>query len=362
MPPPASPTSFLPCRELWTAALVLRFRVGIFVISGCLVLLGFAPTLSAVIMRNNVASSEYEAFSEQFHGQALWIKYTRPDGIRSYCSAFRLNDHWGLTAAHCVLINGSRVTDISVGTSANRNLPEEGEMRAIVQVIIHPTYAGDSWGTSTDVALIKFDRPLPGPSVRIGTVQLGDVIRGVGYGRPATPSLGYLPTDGIRRAYQIKTYNPGSTASGWYPTCYWFQFYPGRNGTLPLEGGGMPGDSGSGMFNSSGDLVAILVTASPTSPYEYITNTATRLDLIKPWIDANATVPLLPSLTCVVSSTEVQISFANLITAREYRVMRSHTFSDWQEAQRFTTTSSTATWNEPLTSEGRMFYRLEWDE
>jgi hypothetical protein len=63
-----------------------------------------------------------------------------------------------------------------------------------------------------------------------------------------------------------------------------------------------------------------------------------------------------------VSSTEAQLTFTNLITSREYRVMRSNALTGWQEAQRFTATSNTGTWNEPLAPEGRMFYRLEWDE
>ncbi len=40
----------------------------------------------------------------------------------------------------------------------------------------------------------------------------------------------------------------------------------------------------------------------------------------------------------------------------------SGTLSNWEEAHRFTAASATATWSEALAPEGRMFYRLEWNE
>ena len=89
---------------------------------------------------------------------------------------------------------------------ANYNAPEQGEVRNIVKVTFHPDYTGgaiETSYTSVDLALIQFDAPLSGPSVSIGSVQVGQTITAVGYGKPGTPSAGFLPVDGKRRAYQM---------------------------------------------------------------------------------------------------------------------------------------------------------------
>jgi hypothetical protein len=75
----------------------------------------------------------------------------------------------------------------------------------------------------------------------------------------------------------------------------------------------------------------------------------------------NATV-IRPQLALDVTAGSAHLSLSKLLLRREYRIMRAPTLSGWQEAHRFTATAATFSWNEAISTQGPMFYRLEWNE
>jgi len=80
------------------------------------------------------------------------------------------------------------------------------------------------------------------------------------------------------------------------------------------------------------------------------------------FISANTVMPDPPRFAVDLVAGSAQLSLSNLLSGREYSVMRSPTLSGWQEARRFTATAPTESWSEPISPGGRMFYRYEWTE
>jgi hypothetical protein len=73
-------------------------------------------------------------------------------------------------------------------------------------------------------------------------------------------------------------------------------------------------------------------------------------------------IPNPPRLAIALVAASPQLSISNLLSGREYRVMRSSALSGWEVAHSFTATSANYSWSEALSPTGRMFYRLEWNE
>lgn len=96
---------------------------------------GLMPDSHAVLMRNGVASSEYEQHAQTYQGSALWVsteykgkRYTRGSGVR-------LNEWYGLTAAHLFDQGGDHYTNAIVGTGSDRWF-DRGVVRKITEILI----------------------------------------------------------------------------------------------------------------------------------------------------------------------------------------------------------------------------------
>lgn len=278
-------------------------------LSFAVVWLGPAADCRAAIMRDGVPSSAYEEHSVPYKDSALWVTIEIPGypGARgSRGSAVRLNEWYGLTAAHIVLDTGGdyRAAKLHVGTGANR-LTDRGSVRTVTDVLIVPGWdPRNSVGYSPDLAIIKFDRPFPGPNLRIGgLVPNQDLVTSVGYGIHGYPANRYTVSDGNRRAFDAP-----------------FQFFTGWNNTFVLlgwannwrvdsytSGQGASGDSGSGVFNASGDLVGIACYAATGVPDIGFTG-AQYLAAFGDWIAAN-TVVNPPPLFIQRDQTNVVLSW-----------------------------------------------------
>lgn len=272
---------------------------------------------------------------------------------------------WVLTAAHLIstphgIINTTTMT-LGDGTSY---LSDQGNVTGASLIYVSPNYSGTGSIGSSDYAFIRLNNRISSPGIRF-TLGLdppsGTSVLLTGFGLPGTFSGGSLVNTGhvasFYGAFADVSFNNYS-----YDSAY----YTGQNNSgvaSPRDSGGpvKTFNSSSGQWENIGHITSgdgnsytnfFSYSSADQNFHDFLSNT------VRPVIPA----PKPPSLAIYTSPTEVQISCADLIPAAEYRVMRSPTLSGWQEAHRFTASSVTDTWSEPLSPGGRMFYRLEWDE
>jgi hypothetical protein len=284
---------------------------------GLLALLLMGPASFGALMLSGMNDGRYEAHSTQFQGESFFVDAERPDGTWAFRgSGIRVNEWYGLTAAHLFLNGSQSFSNARIGTGSNY-LTDRGEVRSIVSFGLHPSWTGVFDGTAIDLAWVKFDQPLSGNDLVIGNLIEDELVTVSGYGRPGTPSEGMLPVDGERRAFDAPASHFGGPS---YSTDYASLTFAEGLG-FPINGKGLPGDSGSGGFNSLGDLVSI--TAAGTEGTATSGHTlAVRLDQFAPWIAANTTVPE-PSLLSMV------MVLGYLVVSRKPRtVCRGHLHSD----------------------------------
>ena len=67
-----------------------------------------------------------------------------------------------------------------------------------------------------------------------------------------------------------------------------------------------------------------------------------------------------PRLAVDLAAGSAHLSLSNLLLNKEYRIMRAPNLSGWEEAHRFTSAAAAFSWSEGVSTNGRMFYRLEW--
>ena len=122
----------------------------------------------------------------------------------------------------------------------------------------------------------------------IGSAGVGDIVTSVGFGVAGTPSSGVLG-DGARRGYNGRVNN---SAFAYSSTYYQATIFGYSNSGVELNGRGTPGDSGSPVFNSAGDLIGL--TKGATVAYDSFGYTS-YLNLSQPevlsWIQHNTVVP-----------------------------------------------------------------------
>lgn len=251
----------------------------------CLTFLSAAIESPAVLMRNGVASSEYEQHSLAYQGSVLWVSAEFPNGARyPRGSGVRLNEWYGLTAAH--IFNGQ--TNAIVGTGSDRWF-DRGVVRKITEIKIIPGYNSSASDPRDvpDLAIIKFDRPLPGPSLSIGGFSGDEILTSVGFGNFGYANQ-YLQIGHNRRAWDAQ-------GSGFYlswPNYFYLPFYDDLGFGAPYLGGkGVNYDSGSPCFNSAGQLVGIVDNGSLPQERAPGDNGALYLPYFLDWITANTAVP-----------------------------------------------------------------------
>jgi hypothetical protein len=265
----------------------------------------------AAALRDGVPDSEYRQHADPYQGAALWISHEYNGGRRFGASGVRLNEWYGLCTAHQFFQGANQYTNARVGTGPNF-MTNRAVTRRITNILIVPGYNSfiDDPRNNTDLAIVKFDKPLPGPNLRIGTFTLDgdsteDDVTSVGFGRAGYVATGFTIVDGHRRAFD-------------YLQGYFFFDLPHvfssdlfDNGLFGLgayyAGRGMSGDSGSPGFNSAGELVTTLNGGSlPLNVASWGGNHSTYLEIFRDWITTN-TVVAEPRLTMESSGTNVVI-------------------------------------------------------
>ena len=302
---------------------------------------------TACLMRSDVPSSAYQMLSDQYQGQALWLRYTNEStGVSGPAgSAVRLNEWYALTAAHCV---GYANETYSVGTGNNvtNNL---GETRKIVSYIIHPGYAPNGGGTvlTPDIAILKFDRSLGGKDLTIAPPVWGEQITVVGFGRSATPATGIWVSDGKRRASDmVADYDH----FGDFPGYLQMQFDDYFENNYYCNGRAAIGDSGGPNYNANDQLVAltIAVRGSADSLNAVGYTLSLQLSLHENWIATN-TIVSAPTLFVQRNATHLVLSWNGSYTLQSATNMAG-VYAD--------VSGATSPYTNALTGTTQQFFRL----
>lgn len=266
--------------------------------------LACATSLQAGVF-HDLNNDRHSVLGDQFQGQVLWVDTNTPDGRKLRGTAVRLNEHYGLTAAHLFTQNASLLSDFTVGNGSNY-FSDQGETRSIADFGIHPSWDGTFSNGSADLAWIRFDSPLAGDDLSIGVTSRGETITTVGFGEPTIAGMPGMPIDGERRGF-ISEFDelgfPPFGVDGLYARSR-FQVIQ-ISGSLGGKASG--GDSGAPGFSSSGDLDWIV--AGGTIGTNYGTSTfAVRLDLYRDWIESNTAIPEPSSLFIVATLLPALVS------------------------------------------------------
>lgn len=291
------------------------------------------------------------------------IKRISPtSGFVDYATGIKIGPNQILTAAHVVdALGGNFNSPANLSVLTGQNFFEPNQNISVAFYRVHPSYiqgSGLGTGSQIDLAVIHTTLAMDGPYAQIGTTPLtnGNVLTIVGAGRPAlygTPFDSPEPFDGKFRACRGSLLDPTSQ----FNNLYYASLRSFTTSNFGIPGGASIGDSGGAGFGSD-NLVYFLITAATWTSASVRTF---GVDLTQPEV-RNFITSEPPKLTITLSSTSTQLTLADLVRNRQYRVMRSTTLNSWAEAHRFTATSTSATWSESLAPSGTSFYRLEWNE
>ena len=312
--------------------------------------LAFMPAkIEAAVMLaagTTLPGENYMAFGASFLGRSVWVKGRYATGTIAYFTGLRINGGNILTINVQTHSPNGPITVLEVGNGPNY-FTDPGEVRPVINVVLNP---------SLDLSILQLGGDFfPGTDLVVGsTPGFYEPIQIAGYGQFALQDGPIQLQDGnIRGLEQVQGSNNN------------FAFVSsGEFGLLNFPGGAKPGYSGAPVFYG-GDPIGI-VTSGILGTQEiqgtyYVPLNTPGLDA---FIAANTAVQTKPvSLTCTIANGQVQLAMSHLVTSRTYKVMRSGNLApSWTEAHSFPATSPSATWSEPLSPDGRQFYRLEWTE
>ncbi|MFI4854774.1 MAG: trypsin-like peptidase domain-containing protein [Phycisphaerales bacterium JB065] len=244
-------------------------------------------------MHNQKALERGAAYSVKYPN-TFWITAQDSTGQPLQFSGVRINDWYGLTAAHGFRYQDQVYSNHTIGTGSNL-LTDKGRTFGVSRVWIHPDWTREVEGNSVDLAIVRFDSPWRGEEVAIGSAAEGDRLTCIGFGLPATSLDGELPYDGERRAFQFPFEGYGSTLGALGRSILDLgdgylrgRYYPfGYSGHLPLGGLAGPGCSGAGVWNQNGEVVGVC-SIVPFFPLDFASMYAQRLDVHADWINSIA--------------------------------------------------------------------------
>jgi hypothetical protein len=297
----------------------------------------------------------------EFADRVVAIRRVSASGVVSYASGIKLTPYHVLLPAHVIdSLSGFRPPErlrVLIGSNFFSPL----QTLDVVSYVTHPTYISGSnsvGGSVYDMAVLKISIAMPPPFASLAAISPpnGTTITYAGYGMPGLSLATATSHDGNLRSFQGTS---TSTTGFLFDDAIYGATFASSTLGLPLAGSGSVGDSGAAGFTSDND-VAFMATSGSGDNFTF------GVDLTNPtareFITANTVMPDPPQLAIALVATSAQLSLSNLLSGREYRVMRSPTLSNWQEAFRFTATVTSYSWSEAISPIGRTFYRLEWNE
>lgn len=267
----------------------------------CVVLIACLPAVqsrAAVMHDSSYNTGIYEALGDQYQGTAMWFTSTDGNTVRQF-SGVRIDAWHAVTVAHGFW-EGSFLTDTGVGGFGDDIINNPGLTIGIDEIFMHPTWNGNlaqslanGWA---DLAVVRFDEAVPGLTLEIGSLLLGEQYDTVGFGLPGTPGLGWLPDDNSRRGFHqyVDSFGDVLSASNYAMS----KLLTMSERPDSLAAGGAPGNSGSGGFNAAGELVSI-AAANSGAPNYLMRTYNLRLDLYDPWVQTIVPEPATLSLLLI---------------------------------------------------------------
>ena len=266
-------------------------------------------------------------------------------------SAVYINSEYALTAAHTVtdLLQFNPSYEVGTGSSYLTNI---GTVISAT-VTIYPGYNPTNRGSTIDLAIVHFSRPIPGVAAIITNALIGDVLSHAGFGMFGTPSSGAQPKDGNSRAWKAKMdFLP--VLSGFSSDLYCAtDFGP----YIPNNGKALSGDSGGGVYDNFTNLVGIIIAQTGDTS---AVGATIFLNLSKPevyaWITNNTkiTLPPPPSLSMGTPATLMVYGASNQL----YQIQATTNLVDWQLIGHATNHAGTANFQDlAQTNFPARFYR-----
>lgn len=203
-----------------------------------LIIAALVPASHGIIIRHDVASSDYEVRGIDYPA----VFFLEQLGRDKVCVATVIHSRWALTAAHCA---EETLLDKTVQEGLRFGVSVANRAREIDLVIKHPDYDQSS-ASDVDLALLRFHSessvPQPVP-LQTDNSELGEIVSLVGWGYFGIGTLGRQYNDGRMRRAQNRI-----TVAERYLR---FNFDDPRDRAqevLPLEGVPGLGDSGGPAF------------------------------------------------------------------------------------------------------------------
>ncbi|MBN8457474.1 MAG: trypsin-like serine protease [Verrucomicrobia bacterium] len=298
----------------------------------------------------------------------VWYKGTvNTNSVYASGTLIRGRDYdWVLTAAHVIRFPGGTIgianMTVGNGTSYKSDL---GDTAGVSSIFISPTYVPGTNG-GADYAFLRLDRRISSANLvfTLGAAPRdGDPILFAGFGLPSSLAEGTLPNAGYVMGFYAR-YN-SANVPGWNPAddlgLFADQHDSGVANDRDSGGSVKQFNPSTGRWQNIGTIIGSdFSTISIFYPYHKADQAF--LDYLANTVQPVASPSAPPQVKLITSPTTAQLTFTNLDPTREYRVMRSSTSATWEEANRFTATTTTGTWSEPLAPDGRRFYRLEWNQ
>ena len=250
---------------------------------------GSAPRADAALMLPGQSAQSYLDLGARFQNRVGFIKQIDSQGQVGYGSFALANRYYGITAGHIVynlLQNGG---SFQVGTG-NNYLTEVGQVVNVADILVYPTYRGPGDTNNPDIAIVRFAIPLNGVSqVSYGTASPGDIVTSAGYGFAFYAGQPSVPRDGFRRGWNAPVLAaPVYGADRWYNAT----FFGAAGDAARVNGKGLGGDSGGGVYNSRDELVGINFGQTGNAS---LFGTTSYLDLSNPeildWVRSNTEIP-----------------------------------------------------------------------
>jgi hypothetical protein len=260
------------------------------VIAAVAVCAGAVVVADACLMLPGVPAQAYLDLGATGQGRVGWLKGTSSTGATGFASATIINSYYAITAGHVVgdlLQTGGA---LQLGTGGNY-FSDQGQVANVAEAIFHPAFQQGAVNTNNpDIAILRLATPLKGiTQVEYGNASPFEVVTSYGYGFAFYAGQPTVPRDGFRRGWnaEVGSGSPFFGSDQWYN---WTRFAAATN--VPVNGKGLGGDSGGGVFNAQGQLVGL--NFAQTGNGASVGSTS-YLDLAQPevlaWVQANTTIP-----------------------------------------------------------------------